>query len=142
MYIYICIYTCRHTHIYIYIQYTHTHIYIYTYVYIYIHSTHTHIYIYTHAYVKLKVLYNPAQRQEILEYVFGKLFPGLSREAWPNSANLNLYRDGRQGVGGAAFLLGSDIWESPRCWDVCVYIYGIIYVLICLYSWIILDNLR
>eukprot|EP00435_Cladocopium_sp_Y103_P010986 s5029_g2.t2 len=36
---------------------------------------------------------------EILEYVFGKLFPGLSKEAWPNSANLNLYRDGRQGVG-------------------------------------------
>lgn len=37
--------------------------------------------------------------EEILEYVFGKLFPGLSREAWPNSANLNLYRDGWQGVG-------------------------------------------
>ena len=25
-----------------------------------------------------------------------------SEEAWPNSANINLYRDGRQGVGGGA----------------------------------------
>ena len=49
--------------------------------------------------------------QEIVEHVFKDLFPGLGKagepfqvtgagqEAWPNSANLNLYRDGRQGVG-------------------------------------------
>lgn len=40
-----------------------------------------------------------AVMEEILEHVFGDLFPGLSKDAWPNSANLNLYRDGRQGVG-------------------------------------------
>eukprot|EP00929_Paragymnodinium_shiwhaense_P073945 TRINITY_DN37801_c0_g1_i1.p1 TRINITY_DN37801_c0_g1~~TRINITY_DN37801_c0_g1_i1.p1 ORF type:complete len:975 (+),score=205.83 TRINITY_DN37801_c0_g1_i1:169-3093(+) len=36
---------------------------------------------------------------EIYEHLFGKLFPRLPREAWPNCVNLNLYRDGRQGVG-------------------------------------------
>lgn len=37
--------------------------------------------------------------QELAEHVFGALFPGLGEDAWPNAANLNLYRDGRQGVG-------------------------------------------
>jgi len=37
--------------------------------------------------------------REITDHVFGNLFPGLSKDAWPNSANVNLYRDGRQGVG-------------------------------------------
>lgn len=37
--------------------------------------------------------------REITEHVFGHLFPGLGQDAWPNSANVNLYRDGRQGVG-------------------------------------------
>eukprot|EP00930_Biecheleria_cincta_P015609 TRINITY_DN12958_c0_g1_i3.p1 TRINITY_DN12958_c0_g1~~TRINITY_DN12958_c0_g1_i3.p1 ORF type:complete len:746 (+),score=150.22 TRINITY_DN12958_c0_g1_i3:41-2278(+) len=36
---------------------------------------------------------------EFRSHVFGQLFPGLKQEAWPNSANLNLYRDGRQAVG-------------------------------------------
>ncbi|CAJ1343089.1 unnamed protein product [Effrenium voratum] len=37
--------------------------------------------------------------EEIRGHVFGELFPGLNQAAWPNSANINLYRDGRQGVG-------------------------------------------
>ncbi|CAE7034215.1 yciO [Symbiodinium sp. CCMP2592] len=40
-----------------------------------------------------------AAMEEIMQHVFGDLFPGLEKEAWPNSANINLYRDGRQGVG-------------------------------------------
>lgn len=37
--------------------------------------------------------------EELMEHVFGGLFPDMERDAWPNSANLNLYKDGRQGVG-------------------------------------------
>lgn len=37
--------------------------------------------------------------REITDHIFGKLFPGLPQEAWPNCANVNLYRDGRQAVG-------------------------------------------
>jgi len=42
-----------------------------------------------------------AVMRDVMRHVFGPdgLFPGLGEEAWPNSVNLNLYRDGRQGVG-------------------------------------------
>eukprot|EP00928_Gymnodinium_smaydae_P029651 TRINITY_DN22273_c0_g4_i1.p1 TRINITY_DN22273_c0_g4~~TRINITY_DN22273_c0_g4_i1.p1 ORF type:complete len:695 (+),score=140.09 TRINITY_DN22273_c0_g4_i1:89-2173(+) len=36
---------------------------------------------------------------EIMRRVFGELLPGLGEDAWPNSANLNLYSDGRRAVG-------------------------------------------
>jgi len=50
--------------------------------------------------------------EEITEHVFGNLFPGLGRETWPNSANVNLYRDGRQAVGWHA-----DDESLFRGWD-------------------------
>jgi len=40
-----------------------------------------------------------ALMEEIMAKVFGTLFPGLAENEWPNSANVNLYRDGRHGVG-------------------------------------------
>jgi len=46
---------------------------------------------------------NPEEFRRIMHdvtaHVFGNLFPGLGEEAWPNSANLNLYHDGRKAVG-------------------------------------------
>mmetsp|Transcript_67311 Transcript_67311/g.161371 ORF Transcript_67311/g.161371 Transcript_67311/m.161371 type:complete len:876 (-) Transcript_67311:58-2685(-) len=36
---------------------------------------------------------------EIMEHVFNGVFQGFSEEEWPNSANVNLYKDGRQAVG-------------------------------------------
>jgi len=40
-----------------------------------------------------------AVMHDITAHIFGDLFPGLGEDAWPNSANVNLYRDGRQAVG-------------------------------------------
>nr|ARD09183.1 eukaryotic translation initiation factor 4E-3b [Amphidinium carterae] len=40
-----------------------------------------------------------ATMAEIMEHVFNGVFQGFREEEWPNAANVNLYRDGRQAVG-------------------------------------------
>ena len=37
--------------------------------------------------------------ESLTAFVFKRLFPQLPQEKWPNSANLDLYANGRQGVG-------------------------------------------
>ena len=37
--------------------------------------------------------------ERLTALVFSRLFPQLPQEKWPNSANLDLYANGRQGLG-------------------------------------------